>query len=166
MAIFEGKLPYHIIHNIKFLLTEFGRATKQTIWFTRRSQGKGKTRRDKSVFVWIAKHLIYKKISQGETYLLTQFLSSPIHRDKSSHDFVKMVKYICVCPNCRKTEQQHNFLFLPFTRDKKAKILSPFPSHDQYFYNLPKFTSTDPLQYMWCYCITCYMSDLYHLYRN
>ena len=40
-----------------------------------------------------------KKISQGETRLLTQFLSTPIHKDKSLREFGQMVKYICL--NCQ-----------------------------------------------------------------
>ena len=81
-------------------------------------------------FIQIAKYLVYKKISQGETCLLTQFLSSDIHGDKSSHEFVQMVKYFAECRMdsskltnvfVQHAEQQHHFFFLPFTETKRQK---------------------------------------------
>ena len=52
-----------------------------------------------NLFFQIVKYLVYKKISKGETCVLTQFLKSPIHRDKGSHVFIphKIILFL----NCK-----------------------------------------------------------------
>ena len=94
--------------------------------------------------------IYYKKISQD---IIDNFFSSPIHRDNSvcicpngkinllkfQNAFVSIDKYIW--PNCRKTEQQHNFFCIPFSfAETKLFMLSPVPSYDQKCYRILNFT--------------------------
>ena len=79
-------------------------------------------------FIQIAKYLVYKKISQGETCLLTQFLSSDIHGDKSSHEFVQMVKYFGL--NCRMDLSKLTNVFVQHAERQNSNTISFF-SHSQ-----------------------------------
>ena len=78
-------------------------------------------------FIQIAKYLVYKKISQGETCLLTQFLSSDIHGDKSSHEFVQMVKYFA---ECRMDSSKLTNVFVQHAERQNSNTISFF-SHSQ-----------------------------------
>ena len=80
-------------------------------------------------------------------------ISSPIHKDKSSHDFVQMVKkhlfkllnvFVQIAER-----QQHNVLF-SHSHSQRQKYCLLFRHIIGNFFTLInlKFTSTDPLEYV------------------
>ena len=62
-------------------------------------------------------------------------ISSVSHSQRQNADvFVQMAKVLilkCICRNCRKTKQQHNFFWLPYSlAETKIVISSPVLSHN------------------------------------